>query len=288
MKRVCFRLSLSLLAAALGSLAEPLASSAQNFSSSRDFPAFVTPEPGSSGIGIASTNAGEVVAPFSRIAFGADFSPLGVGFMTATNVNRHLNLRADGSFFRYAANNISTQGLDITAKINLSSARASLDYYPFRAGFRLSPGLMYYNQNGGTLNLAVAPGASFTLNHQTYYSATGANAVQGAGTFVLGNGSPAFTLTTGWGNVIPHSGRHFSFPFEVGVAFIKAPTLNFNLTGYGCDVTGVYCVNVATDPQIQANLAAQVQQYRSDLNPLKTYPIVSFGVAYDFRVRKSQ
>jgi hypothetical protein len=73
----------------------------------------------------------------------------------------------------------------------------------------------------------------------------------------------------------------------LGVAFIKTPTLDFNLTGYGCDVTGVYCVNVATNPEIQANLAAQVKIYQNDIEPLKTYPIASFGVAYSFGIRKT-
>ena len=236
---------------------------------------------------IAAPVSGGVPA-FSRVAFGADISSLGIGFMTATNLSRHLNLRANGSMFNYTVDNFNTQGFNVGAKIKMASARASVDYYPFHAGFRLSPGVMFYNQNHGYLNLAVDPGQSFTLNNQTYYSATGDRAVKGSGAFGFGNGgSPAFTMTTGWGNVIPRSGRHFSFPFEVGVALIKQPTLNFNLTGYGCDKTGVYCVDVATTPQIQQNLAIQVAKYTKDIEPLKTFPIASFGVAYNFSTRRT-
>jgi hypothetical protein len=35
---------------------------------------------------------------------------------------------------------------------------------------------------------------------------------------------------------------------------------------------------------VQSNLTAQVAKWTNDLNPLKTYPIVSVGLAYSFRV----
>ena len=159
---------------------------------------------------------------FSRIAVGVNVSPLGIGVEAATNINRHLNLRANGSLFQYTADGISTEGFNVTAKIKMSSARASLDYYPFHAGFRLSPGIMFYNGNHANVTFIAASGTSFSLDNHTYYSASGANAVVGQGGFGLGNGRPAFTMTTGWGNVIPASGRHWSFPFEIGVALIQA------------------------------------------------------------------
>ena len=38
-------------------------------------------------------------------------------------------------------------------------------------------------------------------------------------------------------------------------------------------------MNVATDPSVQANLAAQIAKYNNDLSPLKYYPIFSGGIA---------
>lgn len=284
-------LLLSLALTLVGAVAT--SSQAQTFSSSASAPSpFFAPEPdsfaagGSTRGGVTPTATGGV-RPFSRLAFGSEISPLGIGISATTNITSHFNIRGNGSYFNYSGANFNTQGFNINAKINLTSARTSLDIYPFRAGFRLSPGVMLHNDNQGTMNLTVAPGQSFTLNNQTYYSATGANAVKGLGSFGLGNGSPAFTMTTGWGNTIPRSRRRISFPFEVGAAFIHTPSLNFNLTGLGCDKTGAYCVDVAQNPQIQQNIAAQVAQYRKDIEPLKTFPIVSFGVAYNFSIRRS-
>jgi len=281
----------ALLLTLMGALAT--ASMAQSFSSSVSAPtAFMEAGAdsfaagGSTRGGVLPTAAGGI-RPFSRLAFGSDISPLGAGLSATTNINSHFNIRANGSYFNYSGASFNTQGFNVTGKINMTSARTSLDIYPFRSGFRISPGFMFHNDNQGTINLAVAPGQSFTLNNHTYYSGTGANAVKGAGTFGLGNGSSAFTMTTGWGNSIPKSGRRISFPFELGVAFIQPPTLNFNLTGQGCDKTGAYCVDVAQNQQIQQNIAIQVAQYRKDIQPLKTYPIASFGVAYNFSMRRS-
>ena len=225
-------------------------------------------------------------APFSRIALGAGFSPLGVNMLAATNLNRYLNLRATGNFLMYTANNISTNGMNVDAKLNLASAGVSLDYYPFpRHGLRFSPGMLFYNTNSVDATVNVPGGTSFTLNNVTYY-ASSTNPVRGMGNFGLHSQNPAFTITSGWGNAMPRNGGHFSFPFELGVAFVGSPTVKMALTqGQVCDANGQNCVNVATDPNVQANLQQQVNKYKSNIDQLKTYPIVSFGVAYSFPLR---
>jgi len=292
-----FRVSLALLTVIFASVHSPLTASAQFQSSSSataadsSLQAYIAPEGTSSEGSGLSTRGGIApsgiapLQPLSRIALSVGVSPLGVGLQAATNINRHFDVRGTGSFFNYTANNISTEGFNVTAKLKMASAGASVDYYPFHAGFRLSPGVLFYNGNKVDVTFLAASGTSFTLNDHTYYSAAGANAVRGVGAFGLGNGQAAFTMTTGWGNLIPASGKHLSFPFEVGAAFIKDPTVALNLTGYVCDAQGTNCVNVATDPTAQADLAGQIKKYQNDFNPLKTYPIVSFGVAYNFKVR---
>jgi hypothetical protein len=42
---------------------------------------------------------------------------------------------------------------------------------------------------------------------------------------------------------------------------------------------------MATDANAQSNIASQVGKYQHDLNPLKVYPIFSFGVAYNIKFR---
>jgi hypothetical protein len=172
--------------------------------------------------------------PFSQVAVGAGVSPLGIGIDVSTNLNSHLNLRTSGSFFDQPIH-FTTNGFHADAQLKLASARTSLDIYPFHLGFRLSPGVMFYNQNRVTATDTIASGTSFTLNGDTFYSAnanaaTGTTPVNGSALMNLHATRPAFTITGGWGEPLARNG-HWSFPVEVGVALVGAPKLNVKLAG---------------------------------------------------------
>jgi hypothetical protein len=246
--------------------------------------------------------------PFSAFALGGGVSLMGVNMQAATNVNRYLNLRGSGNIFNYSVNNISvngsssdgslsTNGLNLDGKVNMATGGVSLDYYPFPThGFRLSPGVLLYNQNQISANATEAAGNSFTLNGNSYYSAT-ANAITGAAplnvaaNLGLNTHKHALTLTTGWGNMIPRKGGHWSFPFEIGAAFTGTPSLNVGLTGWACvDQAQTECSNVADTSNpigaaVQSDLSAQVSKWKKDLDPLKAYPIFSFGASYSFHAK---
>jgi len=229
--------------------------------------------------------------PFSRIAFGGGVSPLGVSAEVTSNLIPRLNLRASGSFFSQGIQ-FNSNGFQATANLKLASTRTSIDIYPFRVGFRISPGVMLYNQNRVTASDTIAGGSSFTLNDDTFYSAnansaTGATPVNGTALLNLHATRPAFTMTGGWGNAVGRRG-HWSFPVEVGVAFVGAPKLAVNLRGWAChDQAQTECTDIANPSnsiamQVQSDLHAEVEKWTSDLEPLKTYPIVSAGVSYSF------
>jgi hypothetical protein len=254
----------------------------------------VAADPGEGSGGSQTVLAARVAAspvpsgPFSRIAVGGGISPLGVNLTTVTNLDRYVNLRADGNVLKLTENGISTNGFTVDANLNLASARVSVDVYPFpNHGLRFSPGVLLYNGNRANATFTVQGGTNFTLNGYDYY-ASSTNPVKGIGNLGLNSRKPAFTITTGWGNELPHNGKHWSFPVEVGVALAGAPSLNIALTsGQVCDAQGENCVNVATDPDVQSNLRAQIVKYKNDLDPLKTFPIVSAGVSYNFHLRRA-
>lgn len=234
-------------------------------------------------------------SPFSRMAIGAGVSPLGVGVQVTTSMGTHLNLRVVGNGFPHSTT-FNTNGFTAHAKLNLASAGIAGDIYPFHKGFRISPGVLFLNNNKLTATSTVAGGTSFTLNGDTFYSATpnsvtGATPLNANAHLGLNTTKPAFTITTGWGNTIPRDGNHWSFPFEIGAAFIGSPSLNANLSGWACyDQAQTECTNVAstTNPialQIQSDMNAQIAKWKNNLDPLKTYPIVSFGVDYSFSTR---
>jgi hypothetical protein len=226
------------------------------------------------------------ISPFSRLAFSGGVSTMGINVQAAVNANRYMNVRGVGNLFNYSLNNFNTNGMNLNGKLNLASAGVSLDVYPFPDhGFRLSPGALFYNQNGANANLTVAGGTSFELNGVTYY-ASNTNPITGIGSLALNSRKSAFTMTTGWGNMISRRGGHISVPFEIGAAFVGSPNINLALTGgQACDQFGLNCVNVATDPTVQANLQAQIQKYKNDINPFQYFPIISVGVSYNFNLR---
>lgn len=226
------------------------------------------------------------IRPFSRLAVSGGVSAMGINMQAATNINRHLNARGTGNFFNYTVTNIDVSGFNVTGKVNMATGGAGVDYYPFpNHGLRLSAGALFYNQNAVSANVLVTGGTKLTLNNVSYYAST-ANPILGTGSVGLHTLNPAPTFTVGWGNMIPRKGEHWSFPFEIGAAMVGTPAIALGLTsGQACDVNGLNCVNVATDPTLNANLQAQIAKYKSDLDPLKFYPIVSFGVSYSFRIR---
>jgi hypothetical protein len=243
----------------------------------------------------ATVQNGPSNGPFSRVAIGGGVGTLGPGLQITTNINQHLNLRAYGNALYYSTN-FTTSGFNANAKLNLVSADISADIYPFHKGFRLSPGVLMVNNNRVSGTSVAAGGTSFDFDDATYYSAnanpaTGATPLNADGYLHLNSTKPAFTITTGWGNTIPRGERHWSFPVEVGIALVGSPTIGVTLSGWACqDEAQTQCGNVqdtsnSTAQDVQTSLAAQIAKWKSDLKPLETYPIVSFGVAYSFPVR---
>jgi hypothetical protein len=224
---------------------------------------------------------------------------MGVNLQASTNLNRYMNLRGTGNLFDYTANNINVSGFSVSGKVNMATAGVSLDLFPFPShGFRISPGMLFYNQNGISASATANQGESIKLNGTEFYAAANNPMTVNAGVGLNANKN-AFTITTGWGNVIPRHRQdllrsHLTFPFELGVAFTGAPTLNMSLLGVACtnqaDVAtnGPSCVNMATNTTAQTDLNNQLTTWRNDVNPYKVYPIFSFGVSYSFNIRPQE
>jgi len=220
------------------------------------------------------------IRPFSTAALAVTFGTGGIGGELATPLAQHFNLRAGGSFFSYSAS-FNSDGISIDGDLKLRGGHLSLDYFPFHGGFRISPGVVY---NGNNLNATtfVPGGQQFSLGDANYYSST-TNPVNGTGSFYFGK-HVAPSLTIGFGNMIPRSGRHVSFPFEIGFEYIGTPSITLNLQGTACTNLNSpqSCSPIASNPMTQANLQQQEADINSDINPLRFFPIVSQGVSVRF------
>ena len=92
-------------------------------------------------------------------------------------------------------------------------------------------------------------------------------------------------LTTGYGRMVSRTEKHWSFPFEAGVAFIDTPKVILNLAGQICTAQGIDCQPAASFPGFSDALATQMADWNRNAAPFHIYPVVQGGVAYTFRIR---
>src|SRR5690348_6490685 len=124
----------------------------------------------------------------------------------------------------------------------------------------------------------VPGGRTFALGGTTYTSDPG-NPITGTGKLDFMKAAP--TAMFGFGNLVPQH-RYFTYNFELGALFQGSARTKLNLTGNACDSTGLNCVNAATDPTVQQNVAAEQTKINNKLSPFKYYPVISFGFGYRF------
>src|SRR3982074_763022 len=196
---------------------------------------------------------------------------------TSKRPGHNRSLRGGMNIFQYGRT-FTQDGIHYTGQLHFRSGEAHFDWYPF-GGFHVSPGVMFYNGNQLTANASVPGGQTFTLSGTTYESDP-AMPVVGTGKLDFVKVSP--TIMVGLGNLIPRSGRHYSFLFEVGGAYQGSARVALNLAGNVCDTTGTFCRSVASDSTVQANVLAQQQKIRNDVNPYRFFPVVSLGVGFNF------
>jgi len=223
----------------------------------------------------ASSEGG--VKPFSRIGFGVKFSTLGVGIDVATPLARKFNVRGGFNMMRYTQG-ITNSGIHYDGHLQFQSAEAHLDWFPIW-GLHVSPGLLFYNGNQITGTASVPGGQTFSVGGTTYESDP-ATPVTGTAKLDFVKVSP--TIMVGVGNLIPRSGRHYSFLFEVGAAYQGSARVALNLAGNVCDTSGMNCQAISSDATVQANIQAQQVKLQNDVNPYRFYPVISLGVGFNF------
>jgi len=223
----------------------------------------------------------KTIRAFSTAAIAVKVGFAGVGADIATPLASHFNLRAGGSFFSYSGS-FNSDGITINGDLKFRSGTASLDWFPFHGGFRISPGVTFYNGNNLNATVLVPGGQTFSLGDQNYTSSN-TDPVHGTAAVHFGRRT-APSLTFGFGNMIPRSGRHISFPFEIGFQYIGPPTLTFNLVGTACTNANdpTTCSPIQSDAQTQVNIQQQESKIDSDVKPLRFYPIISQGFSVRF------
>lgn len=239
-----------------------------------------------SGAVLDADNAGEAQGPRKArtgnreaglVGIGIHASLLGPGAEVGVSLASKLNVRGGVNFFQYNRT-FSHDGVSYKGQLQLRSGELHVDFYPFGHGFHLSPGLLVYNGNNLNGNASVPGGSPFTLGSTTYVSDP-TNPIAGTGKLDFAKAAP--TALFGFGNLVPRT-KHFATNFEMGVVFQGSARTKLSLTGNACNPAGANCVNAATDPGVQANIAAEQTKINNKLSPFKYYPVISFGFGYRF------
>jgi hypothetical protein len=217
--------------------------------------------------------------PFSALGFATRVGLGGTGFDIATPVATRFNLRAGGDFFSYSTT-FQEQGADVGVNLHLRSGHAALDWFPFGGHFRLSPQLVFGNNNRVLATAIIPSGSTVTLSGQDYISSY-TDPLHGSGRIDFNKVSPG--LSFGFGNLIPRDRSHFSFPVELGFYYVGQPSLQVSFTGSACDpnyAASIGCESVNQDVSFQQSMAAFKSRNDNNLSYASFFPIFSVGFAY--------
>jgi len=214
--------------------------------------------------------------PFS-VGIGFKASSLGLGGELAVPVMWRANIRAGFNLFSYS-HTFSSDGVPYSGTLDLRSAQAQFDFFPFAGAFHLSPGVMFYNGNNINARTTIAPGQTVDIGGTTWRSSP-ADPLNGTGKLSLSKVGPMFTL--GWGNLVPRGDRHLSFSFEGGFVYQGEPSTRLNFSGSACTTAGV-CRSVQSNPAFQADVVREQNRLNDNASPFRFYPIISTGVGYRF------
>ncbi len=254
-----------------------LLSSATGVSSSAD-----TDEPSEPKALAASLPSGAVpIRSSRRIGVAAQVGINGIGGDVALAVAPHFNVRLGGRFFKYSTS-FQEQGANIDARLRLGGGRALLDWFPFHNGFHVSPMVVFIDQTDVRAKVIVPPGQTISLDNGDYVSSQ-ADPLHGSASIGVWKTSPG--LTIGYGNIVPRSGKHFSFPVEAGFYYVGQPTLKVDFSGSACDPSQpqpLGCQPVQDDAGFQRDLAAFIRRNNNNLSYASFIPVLSFGVGYSF------
>ena len=237
--------------------------------------------------------AGVITLPPSPVSAPRPYRPLarggiawhtglgGVGFDVATPLAMKFNVRAGFDFFGYSTS-FQEQGANIGADLKMRAAHTSLDWFPFGGRFRVSPDFVFANSNQVRATAIIPAGSTVTLDGEDFVSDT-SDPLHGSGSVSFRKTAPG--LTVGFGDIIPRSKGHISFPIEAGFYYVAQPRLKVAFSGSACDPnssSSVGCMPVDQDTDFQQSLAAFIARNNHNLSYASFFPVFSFGVGYSF------
>lgn len=194
-------------------------------------------------------------------ALGGKIGTLGGGLelsVGSDNVTGRLGLNS----FKYNKK-LNLSNVDYDLGLQLQTATALLDWYPFSGSFRATAGAVL-NNNKGALT-ATPSGGTYTIAGNTYL-ASEVGSLTGEMTF----NKTAPYIGIGWGNPMA-TGKGFGFTSDFGVMIQGKPKATLTAT------CGAAITNCA---KLQADVAIQQTKMETDLKNFQYWHVVSIGISY--------
>jgi hypothetical protein len=213
--------------------------------------------------------------PFSTVAIEAQATSLGVGGTMALPLSRSLNVRGGANLVDIGYD-FAVDGVSYAFDLHLRTAQGSLDWFPFHGSFHISPGVLIYKCKLGGM-ASVPAGKSFRLGGNSLVSSP-TDPIHGSASLVFSR-TVMPSLIFGWGNIIPRSGRRWSFPFEIGAAYMGHNQVKLNLQGTACS-QGT-CLSTGSG-SIQQDIGIEQSDLNESIKRLQAYPIISTGFGFRF------
>ena len=193
---------------------------------------------------------------------GAKVSTLGAGIEYERQFNELFGMRMGVNYFQYDGD-FTVDDIKYDTDVDLQTASALLDWYPFSGAFRLTGGVMY---NGNEGDFSATPASPVTVGDVVFTPAQ-------IGTL---NGSVTFNSVAPYVGLGWSSGRDnkagLSVSFDVGVLFQGAP-----------NVEDYYATGLANSiPGFQAQLDREAAKIEDELDPYQYYPVVALTLMYRF------
>jgi hypothetical protein len=208
-------------------------------------------------LALAASAALPVAAAAQSVGLAGRAGMFGLGGEGNIDFGRHFGLR--GGLGAVPLNVIGTFS-DVDFQIQPPSPLGNVgaDIYPFGGHFRLSGGLLFSHDISMTAKVT----GTVKINGNSY---TGAQAGTISGKLAWSSTAPYATLG------FSGRGKGFGLSFDIGTAFLGAPTLT--LTSNGPANQG--------NAQFRADLAAEQKKDQEDAGKyLKLLPLLSFGVRW--------
>jgi len=197
---------------------------------------------------------------------GLTAGTLGAGINVATPINDSFQLRLNVNGAKYSHTQ-KEEDVDYDADLKFANVGLLVDYFPFESvGFHLTGGAYY---NGNKIDASGKPNASGNIEiNDIEYDVTELGKLDAK----LDFDKFAPYAGIGWGNDSRSEG--FGFSLDLGVLVGQ--------THVGLTPTYGSAATAAVRQSIDADIVAEQKKLDDDLDKLKVYPVIMFGVTYTF------